>query len=430
MKINELNRVDITDMNENGVGIAKIDSAVVFIPGAVTGDKADIKILSCEKNYITAEIKNIINYSPFRENNRCSVSDICGGCTLGHVSYEYENIIKKNTVASAFRRAKLDYGMISDTVSLDLRESYRNKISLHYNDGRFVYYKNKTNDPVEFDFCLLCPRLFNEIIAYINENTALINGLNPAELQIRSSGNGGITVSLYYDSTDIIDKSVILVFKKKITNRFKVIENVNFINKTAKKGRTSSSYIYDKIGTINMRFSSEAFRQVNTPVFEKLLEIVCGLASQEKFSCGADLYCGSGIIGLTLAKRFPEVNFWGIEINSEAIGDAKYNCEQNRLSNIKFFCGDSASFREKLPSGVHPELITLDPPRAGLSAKMREDLIKLSPERIIYISCNPQTLARDVGDLSDNGYVTKEIIPVNMFPRTKHVETVCLLSKL
>lgn len=254
----------------------------------------------------------------------------------------------------------------------------------------------------------------------------IIHQYIPIELQIRGSHSGKITISIYTEKS--ANKTLSANAKNIITERFSDIENVNLFYESEKS--KCSSYIYDKIGDIGMRFTSEAFRQVNTPVFERLLEIVCSFASQKTFSCGIDLYCGSGIIGLTLAKKFVESKFWGVEINQDAINDAKYNAENNSIKNIDFFAGDAADFRKKLPHDVNPELITLDPPRAGLSKKMRRDLIDFSPDRIIYISCNPQTMARDIRELSDNGYELHEVLPINMFPRTSHVETVALMSRL
>jgi len=193
-------------------------------------------------------------------------------------------------------------------------------------------------------------------------------------------------------------------------------------------GASATAYIEDEILGLKMRFSSEAFRQVNSEAFSKLLSIVHEMADNFPFKCAADLYCGSGIIGLSLAKIFPEAKFWGIEINSYAVADAKYNAQTNELKNIEFFCGDAAAFRTKIGKIYSPELVIVDPPRAGLSTKMREGLFALSPKKIIYVSCNPQTLARDIAALG-NTYTVKRAVPVNMFPMTKHCEAVVLLSR-
>ncbi|MGN1408840.1 MAG: 23S rRNA (uracil(1939)-C(5))-methyltransferase RlmD [Eubacteriales bacterium] len=426
MEINDIYTAEIIGTNENGIGITKIDSAVVFVAGAVEKDTAKIRIITREKNYMTAELLEIISPSPYRITDKCPDSASCGGCTLGHISYDYENQIKKNTVSSALRRAGLNYNIVSDTLSSDVREGYRNKISLHYSEGGFGYFKRKTNAAISFGNCLLCPKRYNEIVNFINRQLPIIEKCNPVELKIRGSRADKITVSIYTEKS--VSESLSANVKNALTERFPDIENVNLFSDNDKN--KYCSYIYDRIGDIDMRFTSEAFRQVNTPVFERLLDFVCSLASQKNFSYGIDLYCGSGIIGLTLAKMFTESKFWGVEINRDAVNDARFNAENNNIKNIDFFAGDAADFRKKLPNNVKPELITLDPPRAGLSKKMRSDLVDFSPERIIYISCNPQTMARDIHELSDNGYDLCEVLPVNMFPRTSHVETVCLVSKI
>ena len=153
------------------------------------------------------------------------------------------------------------------------------------------------------------------------------------------------------------------------------------------------------------------------------------MAEDCKFTFCADLYCGSGIIGLAIAKTIPNKRFIGIEINTDSIRDAKVNAKINGIGNIEFFAGDSADLKKHLNDGVLPELITVDPPRAGLSKKMCADIVSVNPDNIIYVSCNPQTLVRDLKYFADNGYSIEKAIPVNLFPYTKHVETVVLLSK-
>lgn len=197
MEINDIYTVAIIGTNENGIGIAKIDSAVVFISGAVEKDTAKIRIISREKNYFTAELLKIISPSPYRIIDICRNSKICGGCTLGHISYDYENQIKKNTVCYALRRAGLNYNIVSDTLSSDVREGYRNKISLHYSEGGFGYFKEKTNNAIEFDNCLLCPTMYSEVINYINSRSSIIHQCTPVKLQIRGNLSGKLTVSLY-----------------------------------------------------------------------------------------------------------------------------------------------------------------------------------------------------------------------------------------
>lgn len=420
MKIGDIIKLVIIDTNENGVGIAKADGAVIFVPGTVTEDTVNVQIVSAEKNYYIGKCLDILDMSRHRISPSCDAGN-CGGCTLGHISYEFENEIKKNTVMSAFRRAGLDYTLVEDTVYCHDRTGYRNKITVHYSKDKkcFGLYAESTNDVIPFTSCKICPNIINEIIVFTNSCIDLIIDSLPTSLCVRTSSCDELSVSLYSERKADINKFVFA-----LANAFPAVNGVNHI--VNGKG---GGFISDRILDVDMRFSSEAFRQVNTPAFEKLLKIVHRFAEEFDFNCGADLYCGSGIIGLTLAKRFPDKKFYGIEINSDAVKDAKYNAEVNGIGNIKFFCGDSATFKQKITAGKMPEFIVVDPPRAGLSKEMRRGLVELAPDRIIYVSCNPQTLSRDISALKQSGYEIKHAIPVNMFPMTAHCECVASLEK-
>ncbi|MBE6626947.1 MAG: class I SAM-dependent RNA methyltransferase [Ruminococcaceae bacterium] len=412
--------VNIDDMNEKGIGVARVDGAVVFIPGLVTGDTADIRILSREKNYFTAEAVEINSPSSLRIKPACDVKD-CGGCSLSHVTYEEENRIKKNSVRNAFRRSGLPFDMVEDTVHAEDRTAYRNKITVHYSKSArmFGLYAEGTNDVISFSSCAICSDVMSDIIRFTNENIGLLPNDSVESLCVRTNCIGKVTVSVYASKLLNLD-----CYKAAVCERFDSVENVVLI-----VDGCGGSFIEDRIAGVDMRFSSEAFRQVNHEAFEMLLKVVHSIAKEARFSIAADLYCGSGVIGLTLAKAFPEAKFYGIEINPNAVSDAKYNAMSNELDNIEFFCGDSASFKKRIAKGKLPELIVVDPPRAGLSKEMRNGLAELSPKEIIYVSCNPQTLARDIASLRSFGYEIGRVVPVNMFPMTSHCECVVKLTR-
>lgn len=420
MEIGEIIILNIEDMNERGVGIGKTEGAVVFVPGTVKGDTASVRITACEKNYFTGECVEIHVSSAYRTDPVCKVKS-CGGCSLGHISYELENEIKRNTVKNAFRRAGIDHSLVEETIFCEDRIGYRNKLTVHYSEHQraFGLYAEGTNDVIPFSGCSICPNVMGDVVRYTNENIDLVEYAVPTSLCVRTTATGEVSVSLYCEKKCDVQKFVF-----GLANSVPKISGVNII--VNGKG---GGYISDKIMGINMRFSSEAFRQVNGEAFEKLLGIVHEFAGESEFSCGADLYCGSGIIGLSLAKRFPDVKFYGIEINADAVKDAKFNAAANEIANIEFFCGDSASFKKRIGGKAKPQLIVVDPPRAGLSKEMRLGLTELSPERIIYVSCNPQTLARDLASLKSSGYEIKRAVPVNMFPLTSHCECVVSLER-
>lgn len=425
MDIGEIVKLDVLDTNENGIGIARHDGMVVFVPGLLEGESAVVQISSVEKNYSIGTCVDRLSTSTDRINNVCPSSDDCGGCKLGFASYSAENKIKQKTVKSALRRAGLPYDLVSETVFADNRMNYRNKIVVHFNENlrEFGYHREKSQDGIKFNGCVLCPKIMNEIINYTNEHIEILCGLEPTSLQLRSSLDG-ITISLYgnHNAPDLFR-----AYKTSILNEFPGIYDVLYFSDA--KDSEKKQYIHDKIFGLDMYFTTEAFRQVNGVAFEKLLTIVHNFANAITLNKVADLYCGSGIIGLSLAKRFPNAKFWGVEINPDAVRDAQHNAEINDIKNITFFGGDAITFKKHISSSEKLDLIIVDPPRAGLSKEMRNDLASFSPESIIYVSCNPQTMSRDMAELCTKGYKIHSVVPVNMFPLTKHVETVVLLSK-
>ena len=418
MEKGDIIRAKITDTNENGVGIAKHGGVVVFVPSLAAGDDSDIRITEMRKNYAIGETVQIYESSEHRIAPVCSSCGECGGCSLAHVSYEYENEIKRNTVISALRRAGLPYGNVSETVSAPTRTAYRNKVTVHFDKKTSVLglYSEETHDAAAFRGCALCPDGFNEIISLLNCYGGMLGYMETEEITLKSSSDGKITIIIKAgkNTGDLA---------RLIKDKFPSVGAVVPFDKAAEK------HVAGEYGGLKMRFSAAGFRQVNDEAFALLLSHVGELAGEEDFSSCADLYCGSGVIGLSLAARYPDRQFYGVEINEKSIEDAKYNADANGVKNISFFAGDAASFRKNIPSDSLPSLVIVDPPRAGLSDKMRRELIALSPEKIIYVSCNPQTMARDAKELGDAGYGIKSVTPMNMFPMTKHTESVMLLDK-
>ena len=427
MKNKDIYNIEITDTNENGKGIAKKDGLVIFIDGLVTGDVADIEIISEKKNYSVGKVKRVHSPSPYRITPICRDFRKCGGCTLSHVTFDFENEIKRNSVRAAFRRNALSYDIIEPTLSASERTGYRNKISLRYcaDTCTFGYSMPETNNILPFNGCALCSDDFNKIVFLTNQNIDLIKSFFPEALFIRSSSSGDIVISIL--SAKKITENIKKAYTKLSKNSVPKVSDIVFL--TNDKENNEKAYIFDDFMGLKLRVDSNSFRQVNKAAFEILLREVVKIEKSIKFTKAADLYCGSGVIGLISAREFPSVHFIGTEINRDSIENAKSNAALNSISNINFFCGDSASFSEKLHKDELPDLIIVDPPRFGLSDKMKKELLAMFPENIIYISCNPQTLARDVAELNKKGYEIKKNVTVNLFPMTRHVETVVLLSR-
>ncbi len=424
--MNQTHRLTITDMNENGDGFARLDRLAVFIPDLVPGDTADVEITESRKNYAVGRAVNLLIPSEHRVPPVCPSFGHCGGCSLCHVTYDFENTVKQNSVKSALRRAKLPYDLVEPTRSTPARTGYRNKIGLHYDASSrtFGYHARESNDVLPFDGCLLCGDDMNDIVRFTNAHPDLLEPLRPTDLFLRRSHDGKITVSVYGTSGDITP------YRTAVTAETPAVGDVLLVTEA---GKTGENTVTEEYMGVKMRISSEVFRQVNHDGAEILMELVREFAAEVPFTYAADLYCGSGAFGLVLAKTFPSARFFGLEIDRDAIRAAKANAVLNGLANITFVCADAATFDGRIPDGeggfYPPELVVVDPPRAGLSEKMREGLVKLAPERLAYVSCNPQTMARDLAELVRGGYRMERVTPVNMFPMTRHCETVVLLSR-
>ncbi|MBQ4590566.1 MAG: class I SAM-dependent RNA methyltransferase [Clostridia bacterium] len=426
--MNQTHRLTITDTSENGEGFARLDRMAVFVPGLVTGDTADVILTESRKNYAVGQCAALISPSEHRISPACPSFGRCGGCSLCHVSYEFENTVKQNCVKSALRRMKLPYDLVEPTRFTPARTGYRNKIGLHYDKSAhaFGYMARDSHDILPFDSCLLCGDVFSSIVRFTNDHIGLLDRLVPDELFLRRSHDGRITVSVYTGP----EHADLAPFRDALKNTFPEVSDVLCVR--GDTGGADAAVTEEYMG-VTMRFASEVFRQVNHDAAEILMELVCTFAEEQPFSYAADLYCGSGAFGLVMAKRFPHARFFGLEIDRDAIRAAKANADANGLANISFVCADAATFDGRIPAGdgtsYPPELVVVDPPRAGLSDRMREGLVKLAPERLAYVSCNPQTMARDLAELVRGGYRLLRVTPVNMFPMTKHVECVVCLSR-
>ncbi|MBR3415765.1 MAG: 23S rRNA (uracil(1939)-C(5))-methyltransferase RlmD [Clostridia bacterium] len=408
----------VTDTNSRGYGIIKDNEKIIFAAGAVEGDVCRIEITGEEKNYLTARITDLIEPSPYRVNPDCPYYGECGGCSLRHAAYETEGEIKKRVVSSAFRRFGINAKI--GNVLCPSPDFYRNKVSFKVDGPRVGFYRKETNDVVPLDRapCKTAPAHFSQIA---NETAATLCSLNinAEEIAIRSSVSGDLSavISLKGMPDSIAE-----------LNRFR--ENVSSLSVRDTLSKKNVRLFGDggirtEAFGLSLFVSDDSFFQVNYEGAEILFRVVSSLFDDMNFDLCADLFCGTGVWGLALAKRFPDKRFYGIDLNKSAINDAIRNAERNGIKNIKFYCGDAAM---KTEEGI-PSAVIVDPPRAGLHPSMIDVLKDLSPDYLVYISCNPFTLARDAAKMVEFGYRIKCIAPVNLFPRTEHVETVVLMSR-
>ena len=398
-------KVKIDKLDHFGRGISYINKKICFIKNALPGEIINIKITKEKKKYLEGEVINYLNLSSNRIKEYCPYANICGGCNLEHLSYEEENKYKKLKVQELIERfAKLNKDLVQDT-TYNNEYYYRNKITLHQKNNELGYYKETSNDLISIKKCPLVNKKINEIISILNK---LPNKETIKKVIIRTSN----------DEEKIMVKIIgTLENYNELLNKINVlIINNQIISKEDK--------IISKIGDKKYYVSIDSFFQVNQYLTEKLYDEVRFAITQYRPKKVLDLYCGTGTIGLYISDLVESVI--GIDCSEEGIKNAKKNKKLNNTSNIKFICKKVEKAINSFKNDI--DLIIVDPPRAGLDQNTITNIKRIAPKQIIYISCDPVTLSRDLSLLT-NQYRIEYVKPYNMFPRTYHVENVSVLSR-
>lgn len=395
--------VSIEKLDHYGRGITRIDDIPVFIEDSLPNEKVKIEITKEKKKFNEAKTVEIIEKSESRVQPLCSYYDKCGGCNIMHMSYPQQLKFKFNKVKEVLNKFT-GFDIIRPIIGTE-DIYYRNKITLKVKE-KIGYYKKKSYDIVPIEKCLIADKKINDIISKLNE----IELKNISEIVIRVSNNENMVV--FYGGNDI---SVDVI-------KLNIVDNIVYItDKTeVKKGK---GYIEEYINGIKFIISPTSFFQVNTNGMINLYNKVLAYADLKGNENLLDLYCGTGTIGIYLAKYCNKV--FGIEINKEAIKDALENKKINKLDNIDFESGDVKDVLRH--NNFIPDIIVVDPPRAGLDKKVIDEIISLNPKKLIYVSCDVVTLARDLNLLKEKFDIV-ECTPVDMFPNTYHVENVVLLK--
>jgi len=456
MKKNDRAQLRVDDMNNLGSGVAHVDGFAVFVPGGVTEDELSVKIIKVTKNYAVGRIEEIITPSRFRSDSRaCPVSTRCGGCIYRNISREYELELKQNTVRSALRRAGITDIEVLPVVTDGNAERYRNKAQYPISrdkDGRITlgFYSQKTHEVVAIDDCPQTPEKFANIVKifkkFADENKLTVydeisgKGLL-RHLYLRSAADGKVSVCIVINEKTLPKKEeLIKALTDNIDGICGIFVNINEKNTNVILGDKyeciyGSPYLEDVMCGLKIRLSPASFYQVNRNVAEKLYSIAADKAELKKDETLLDLFCGAGTIGLSMAHKVERL--FGVDIVPDAIDNARHNAAANGIENAQFTVADAgdgealfAAARRALGDGFYAAAVVLDPPRKGCTRELLSAVADHAPKRIVYISCNPDTLARDIVILRELGYDAKEVTPVDMFPGTGHVETVCLLSKL
>ncbi len=460
--------VNITDIGNDGEGIGKIDGYTLFIKDAVIGDVVKAKIMKAKKNYAYAHLEEVVSPSEFRVEPKCPISRACGGCQTQNMSYERELIFKQNKVRNnivrlgGFEESFVD-SVMQPIIGMEEPWRYRNKAQFPIGrdkNGNIVagFYAGRTHSIIPVTDCFIGTTENKEILQiitdYMKENRidpydeASGKGLVRHVLIRKGFTSGEIMVCLVLNYAGK-SKEEFLPGQKKLMDKLSKIKGMTSISVSINTEKTNvimgieihtlwgRPTISDTLCGLSFEISPLSFYQVNPVQAERLYNQAIEYAGLTGKETVWDLYCGIGTITLSMARAAGHV--YGVEIIPDAIEDAKRNAARNGIDNSDFYCGKA---EEVLPSfyeresgndaqaaALHPDVIVVDPPRKGCDEKCLETMLKMAPDRIVYVSCDSATLARDLRILVDGGYELKAVRPCDMFSYTVHVETVVLLTK-
>ena len=447
MQKNDILTLEVTALSSDGAGIARHDGMVVFVPFSAVGDVAECRILNVQKSYAYAKIERLITPSEHRIEPDCAVFGRCGGCLLRHMTYAEELRAKEQFVRDAFTRiGGLDIP-IEPIISTGVTERYRNKAQLPVAeiDGRPVcgFYSQRSHRVIPCDDCKLEPEVFSEIsreiIAYQQKHAlscydeASGKGLLRHIYLRRGHHSGEVMVCLIVTKkTDAYD-ALAGILKEKFPQIVTVLLNVNPEKTNVILGKRDipilgNGKIRDSICGVEVEISAHSFYQVNTAAAELVYRKAMEYAQLTGGDTLLDLYCGAGTVGLSMANGTGRLI--GVEVIPEAIENARENALRNGVKNAEFIVGDSGDIAGMLAErGERPDVITVDPPRKGCDQRTLDAILSMAPERVVMISCNPATAARDVKYLCERGYSAVKACAADLFPRTGHVECVVLMEK-
>lgn len=440
--------VDIIDQGFEGEGIAKIDNFTIFIEGAIKGEKCKILIVKVTTSHAFGKLIEILEKSKHRVETDCGTYKRCGGCNLRHIDYEETLNIKQNTVQNLVSRTLDNKINVNMLVGMGNPYNYRNKaqypVGLDKNNEPVIgVYAKRTHEIVPMRNCMIQNPLSEKIANFvfhfsIQNNIPIYNEKNGKGLLRHIVIKVGIRTHeimciLVLNGKELKkEKELVRLLIKEFPEVKTVVKNINVKNTNVILGNENEviygdGYIYDKLGDYTFKISPMSFYQINPVQTEVLYNTAIEMANLSKNETLFDLYCGIGTIGIFASPYVKKV--YGIEIVKQAIQDAKENASINDIRNIEFFDGDVEKVFEKVlkKNSDKPDVIFVDPPRKGLDRHTIENILNVEPKKIIYISCNPASLVRDL-KLLEEKYDVKEIQPVDMFPFTSHVECVAVLQ--
>ncbi|SIR47762.1 23S rRNA (uracil(1939)-C(5))-methyltransferase RlmD [Priestia flexa] len=441
--------IDVTfeDLTHDGSGVAKVNGFPIFVQNALPGESGQVKVIKVKKGYAFGKLMNHSTVSEARVEPPCPVYKQCGGCQLQHVSYEGQLSFKQKQVQGVMERiGHLPNVPVLPTMGMTDPWRYRNKaqVPVANRDGGLVagFYQQRSHDIIDMDMCLIQQQENDDVVQVVKSILEKYNV--PAYNEQKHKGTirhimaryglttGEIMVVLVTRTSELPNKKhIIEEIVKAVPNVKSIVQNVNTKRTNVILGDQTNvlwgeEYIYDYIGDVKFAISAKSFYQVNPEqtkvLYDKALEYA-DLTGEETV---IDAYCGIGTISLFLAQKAKKV--YGVEIVPEAIEDAKRNAKLNNIDNAEFEVGEAeVVIPNWYKQGIKADVIVVDPPRKGCDEALLKTILKMKPKKVVYVSCGPATLARDLKILEEGGYQTVEVQPVDMFPHTTHVESVSQL---
>ena len=444
---NQIYEALVTDYTAEGQGVAHIEGCAVFLPNAIAGERVRVRIEKAQKTWASGKIVEILEKSPHRVNRECPVAKLCGGCDFWHMDYAEETRLKAERVKTCLNRIG---GQQLETVPILAAPTcygYRNKAQypVTVKKGRAFagFFRAGTHEVVENSRCRILPPeadlVKDKVIDYVNQyrvpgyDETTHTGLLRHIYVRRGAVSGQVLVCLVVNGEKLPKAQELIRRLKTVPGFTTLVLSVNTRKGNAVLGDKfitlhGPGYIEDTLCGLTFRLSPRSFYQVNHHQAQRLYETAIAQAGITKQDTVLDLYCGVGTITLAMASAAGKVI--GVEVVPQAVEDARDNAKRNGIENAEFFCGDAGQAALQLErEGVRPDVVVVDPPRKGLNADTIEALSRMSPRRIVYVSCDPATLSRDVALLKERGYELKTAQAADLFPRCAHVETVVLLSK-
>lgn len=450
VKLNGIYDIDIEDLGSRGEGVGRVDGYTLFIEGALPGERVKAKITKVNKNYGFAKLMKVLEEAPARLDPICEYFGRCGGCQLQHMAYESQLKYKTQTVSDALIRiGKLEDIDVLPAIGMEDPTRYRNKAQFPVGmDGKKAvlgFFGRRSHDIVDMDSCLIQHSVNDKITAIVRKfidkykipvyDEKAHRGIIRHVVTKVGFSTGEIMVVIVTNGKKLPHSDILVsMLRAEIEGLESIVQNINSKDTNVILGRENivlwgRDYIVDAIGEYKFRISPLSFFQVNPVQTEVLYEKALKYAKLSGKETVFDVYCGIGTISLFLAKHSKKV--YGIEIVEDAVEDARKNAKLNGIQNAEFIVGAAERIvPDMVRNGIRPDVVVLDPPRKGCDRELLEAIAKVEPSRIVYVSCNPATLARDLGHLKEYGYSACEMQPVDMFPYTVHVETVVLMSRV